>query len=144
MRYIQESFFGKPLFSGMIPYRTTINNGYTIRTQNLELIRQLQENEEKGGEVIDWFLFKEGNTILIDNNGYKFGCTSVSHNSSVQLDELISGTYYSVTFKTKTSLAGVIPFEILIRAHNEADAKSILEENLDSQVYEILEAALIQ
>lgn len=77
LHYIHKSFFGKPLYAGTKPFQKVVNNGCTIETQSVDLIQQLQRNEmTRNSEVIDWWLFKPGATILFDNHGNQFGCTS--------------------------------------------------------------------
>lgn len=77
LSYEFREFYGVPLYAGWEPFRKVVNNGCTIETQSAELVRQLEENERRrDGEVIDWYLFKPGKTILTDNFGKKYGCRS--------------------------------------------------------------------
>lgn len=41
MKYVREPFWGKNQHVPMTPYMKTVNNGYTIKTQNADLIKQL-------------------------------------------------------------------------------------------------------
>lgn len=90
MKYVCEPFWGKNQHVPMTPYMKTVNNGYAIKTQNADLIKQLQENEiNREPDVIDWHLFKVGETVLIDNNGNKFGCAEMVPGGHVTLNLLL-------------------------------------------------------
>lgn len=68
------------------PYQTTVNNGYVIETDDSNLIEQLKENENnRSSDVIDWYLFKVGNTILIDDNGIRYGCIQQTDSYKITL-----------------------------------------------------------
>lgn len=81
MRYLQENTLGKPLQSVMKPYQRIINNTFVIETQDESLLWQLSQDEkERIKTPIDWFLFKSGETVLIDNHGCKFACVCKNQN----------------------------------------------------------------
>lgn len=144
MKYIQESFLGKPLFYASIPFMQTVNNGYIIYTQSADLIKQLQENEINGGEVIDWNLFKTGKTILVDNKGFKHGCIASAHNNSIELKELISRTHYRVRFSDNDMQEKCVPISLLIKADSEKEAIEKASVVLSQKKYKILDAKMIQ
>ena len=57
------------------PYIETVNNGYYIRARSETLIEQLRKNEyDRNSEVMDWFLFRSGKSILIDNYNNAYLC----------------------------------------------------------------------
>lgn len=90
LAYNNEGFLGRPLYAGLEPFRRVVNNGCEIETQDVDLIRQIRENEfARGSEVIDWHLFKPGRTILIDNMGRKFGCTRNVYGQWIELTEIV-------------------------------------------------------
>ena len=90
LAYSFKPFWGRPLYTGSDPFQKVVNNGCIIETQSTELIRKLQENEElRGSEVIDWYLFKPGKTILTDSDGHEFGCTMNNNGSWIRLKEII-------------------------------------------------------
>lgn len=79
MKYVQGNTVGKPLQCLFKPYQRIINNGCVIETQSEELLWQLYQDEvERDGEPIDWHLFKENKTVLIDNHGRKYACVRQS------------------------------------------------------------------
>lgn len=86
--YIQKEFFGMPLLSTYIPYNKVVNNGYTILTASKELSQELSFNEVKRNGIIDWWLFKEGETILILPNGKCYGCTGFVYGVNVTLTQI--------------------------------------------------------
>lgn len=90
MRYIQKEFFGIEMKSEMKPYKKVVNNGYTIMTRDESLIHDLAWNEIHHNGIIDWFLFRQGKTILISTNGKAYGCTLFAHNAVVELNEIIN------------------------------------------------------
>ena len=68
------------MHSYLMPFQQIINNGTTISLQDERLIEQLIANEnDRNSEVIDWHLFKGAHTILVDNYGDIFGCTTKTH-----------------------------------------------------------------
>lgn len=83
---------GEPPWSFAVihkPYKETVNNGYYIQTQSDSLIEQLRKNEyDRNGEVVDWFLFRDGKSVLIDNYNNAYLCR-VKTNYSVELDLLL-------------------------------------------------------
>ena len=89
MNYKHEDTHGRKLRSIAAPFKSVVNNGYTISTQDSGLIEQLWENEIERGEVIDWFIFKVGKSVLIDDLGRKFACTMAVHNGIIELMEII-------------------------------------------------------
>ena len=77
------------MVSKWIPFRRTVNNGYTISTQDDDLLEQLDWDEiNRMMPPIDWHLFRPGETILIDNIGRRFACT-VKTDYFVELQEII-------------------------------------------------------
>lgn len=87
LKYKQIEFYGVSLKSEMKPYKSVVNNGYTIWTQDEGLLRDLEMNENYGNGIIDWFLFKKGKTVLISSVGKIYGCTNFLYNSLVELTE---------------------------------------------------------
>lgn len=83
---------GDPPWSFVVshkPYKQVVNNGYYIHTQSDILIEQLNTNEyTRGSEVVDWFLFKGGKSVLIDNYNNAYLC-QVKTNYSVELGLLL-------------------------------------------------------
>ena len=79
MKYIHENTIGKPLQCLFKPYQRIVNNGCVIETQSEELLWQLYQNEKEGEtQPIDWHLFKESGTVLIDNHGRRYACVRKS------------------------------------------------------------------
>lgn len=75
MKYIQENTIGKPLECILRPYQRIVNNGCVIETQSEGLLWQLHKDEvERDGRPIDWHLFRESETVLVDNHGRKYAC----------------------------------------------------------------------
>ena len=73
----------------MTPFKTVVNNGYTIRTQSDLLLKQLYDNEyHNGKDIIDWHLFKSCRTVLIDDYGHRYACTGVSYGYWVELTQI--------------------------------------------------------
>ena len=87
MSYLQRDFFGVHMKSDLKPFKKVVNNGYTILTQDESLIRDLEWNEKYHNGIIDWFLFRQGKTILFSTNGKAYGCTCFSYGSFVELVE---------------------------------------------------------
>lgn len=90
MWYLQHDFFGIPMKSELKPFLKTVNNGYTIMAQDKSLIRDLEFNEKYHNGIIDWYLFREGKTILFDTCGRVFGCTNFIYNSLVEVVEFVN------------------------------------------------------
>lgn len=76
MRYVlNENILGIEFVSRLMPYRKTVNNTYTIESQDYRLLGLLNKKEhDRNSEVIDWFLFKPDKTILIDDFYNIYGC----------------------------------------------------------------------
>ena len=89
MKYENGLFYGVDLCCSSFPYKKVINNGCTIETQDAELIRQLAEDERKRANApVDWWLFKVGKTVLIDNRGIRFLCTMNNNGQWIRLDRI--------------------------------------------------------
>ena len=70
------------------PYINVVNNGYEIGTNVQLLQKQLNDNEyTPGSEVIDWYLFRQHKSVLIDYYGNFYGCT-IKTDSYVELSLL--------------------------------------------------------
>lgn len=122
MKYIQESTLGKPLQCILRPYQRIVNNGCVIETQSEELLWQLHKDEvERETAPIDWHLFKESETVLIDNHGRKYACVR-RNQGHVTLAEL---KYDLIIFSKNddgTRLEFVFPTaEDFIRSFDEDD-----------------------
>lgn len=90
MKYEFKSTLGMGLYHGWAPYQKVVNNGCTIETQDNNLIAQLIEDERKRiGRPIDWYLFKAGGTVLIDDYGNRFACTMNNDGRWIQLVKII-------------------------------------------------------
>lgn len=123
MKYVQENTIGKPFQCHFNPYQRVVNNGWSIETQSEELLWQLSQNENdcSSKEVIDWFLFKENQTVLIDNHGRKFACNKKS-DGYVQLAELKYDLFILARNDDGIKLQFVFPAsEDFIRSINEDD-----------------------
>lgn len=122
MKYIQENTIGKPLQCLFRPYQRIVNNGCVIETQSEELLWQLHNDEvERDGRPIDWHLFKECETVLVDNHGRKYACVRQSQ-GHVTLAEL----KYDLTIISRNDdgvrLEFVFPTaEVFIRSFDEED-----------------------
>lgn len=89
MKYrLNDNFFGIGMENKLIPYKKVINNGISIETQDYALLEALCKNESaRTTEVIDWHLFKEGYSVLIDDDYNIYGCI-VKTDGYVQLNKL--------------------------------------------------------
>lgn len=89
MKYrLNDNFFGIGMENKLIPYKKVINNGISIETQDYALLEALCKNEsDRTTEVIDWHLFKEGYSVLIDDDYNIYGCM-VKTDGYVQLNKL--------------------------------------------------------
>lgn len=100
LSYSFKPFLGRPLYAGSEPFQKVVNNGCIIETQSAELVRKLKENEaQRGVEVIDWYLFKPGKTILTDSDGPEYGCTMNNGGHWIQLVEIIKSDCREVQAK---------------------------------------------
>ena len=90
MKYIFEKTYGVALYHGCEPYQKVVNNGCTIETQDVSLLMQLAADEcSCTGISIDWWLFKPGGTVLIDNYGIRFACTMNNNRQWITLVKII-------------------------------------------------------
>ena len=90
MKYKFEPTLGVPLYHGWDPYQKVVNNGCTIETQNVSLLAQLAADErDRTKAPIDWWLFKPGETVLIDNYGNRFACTMNNNGKWITLVKII-------------------------------------------------------
>lgn len=122
MKYVQENTIGKPLQCHFRPHQRLVNNGWVIETQSEDLLWQLIQNEnDHSKETIDWFLFKEGESVLIDNHGRKFACMKKSH-GYIQLAELKYDLFILARNDDGIRLQFVFPTsEDFIRSMNKDD-----------------------
>ena len=73
----------------MVPFKSVVNNGYTIKTQSDLLLKQLYDNEyHNGKDITDWHLFRPCKTVLIDDYGHRYMCTGVSYGCWVELMQI--------------------------------------------------------
>lgn len=90
LKYVYEPFCGKKLVHPWKPYCTTTNNGFVIESQDENLLIQLSSNDnDPCGDIIDWHLFRVGETVLIDNYGVKYGCVNKYFNYKIVLDKIL-------------------------------------------------------
>ena len=90
MRYEFRSTLEVGLYHGWDPYQKVVKNGCTIETQDNNLIAQLIEDERnRNSRPIDWWLFKAGETVLIDNYGDRFACTMNNNGQWIQLVKIV-------------------------------------------------------
>ena len=90
MKYLSSSTWGKSLECSMKPYKKVINNGCTIETQDEHLLQQLAEDEKNRiSNPINWWLFKVGETVLIDNRNVKYACTMNNNGHWIRLDRIM-------------------------------------------------------
>lgn len=90
MKYEFKSTIGMGLYHGLEPYQKVVNNGFVIETQDNNLIVQLIEDERRrNSRPIDWWLFKAGKTVLIDNYGDCFACTMNNNGQWIQLVKIV-------------------------------------------------------
>lgn len=91
MKYKFENIYGKPLSNSLRVFKKVINNGWVIETDDEALFDQLEADEkDRTGEPIDWHIFKDGETVLIDNIGRNFACT-IKGNGRIQLIKILNG-----------------------------------------------------
>ena len=93
-RYEQRSFMGNSLRSMSAPFKRVVNNGCTISSQDEELLNELKYNEMHNNGIIDWHLFKQGETILYATNNKVYGCSYINGPKTyVELLEIIDKEY---------------------------------------------------
>lgn len=89
MKYVSKQMSRISFVTSLSPFKSVVNNGYTIRTTSDLLLKQLYNNEyHNGRDIIDWHLFKPYSTVLVDNYGYEYVCTHMSYQHSVTLVQI--------------------------------------------------------
>ena len=120
MKYCKANTHGVPMATSNAPFKRVINNGYEISTQSDSLIKQLEDNErDRSGPVIDWHLFKPGETILIDNFGQQYACI-IKTDGFVELQAIV-GIKISHTVAEKLHDVYRLAEEILFETAEQYD-----------------------
>lgn len=89
MKYIFKQMSRISFVTSLSPFKSVVNNGYKIRASSDLLLQQLYDNEYNNGkDIIDWHLFRPYSTVLIDDYGYEYVCTSMSYQHSVTLVQI--------------------------------------------------------
>ena len=135
MKYrLNDNFFGIDMESKMIPYRRTVNNGIYIETQDYGLLKALWKNEcDRTAAAIDWHLFRDGYSVLIDDNYNIYGCTTKT-TGYVQLTKLklhrIQGTKDYRTLVDNLTVQQLAYIERALQKYSEGEI--ILNEKRDA------------
>ena len=124
MRYEIKSTYGLRLYSGSKPYKKVNNNGYTILTQDEDLLAQLKENDkQRDGDIIDWCVFKPSRAVLVDDQENHFACTGATPGYTIQLTKIIQQVKYAVILCVERELS------IVGTANTYQEAHEIMKRN---------------
>lgn len=135
MKYrLSDNFIGVDMETKLIPYKRTVNNGSYIETQDYGLLKALWKNEcDRTSEVIDWHLFRDGYSVLIDDNYNIYGCTTKTE-GYVQLTKL--KLYHVQKTKDYRNLVDTLTVQQLAYIEKAlqmySDGWIILDENRDA------------
>ena len=132
---LNDNFFGIDMESKMIPYKKVVNNGIHIESQDYELLEALWRNEcDRTAEAIDQHLFKNGYSVLIDDNYNIYGCTTKTV-GYVQLNKLelhhIQGTKDYWILVDNLTIQQLAYIERALQKYLEGEI--ILNENRDTE-----------